>query len=291
MDWQVRDMFILFIRDDQKRFSLGGSYLDSASWGITSIEGLGTIEYDITTAKNAVGDGDTVTGSRIPARNIDIVANVKNAKNNQIERRNALAFFNPKHDFRVYITRNSETRWISAEIKRVKCPDKQPNRNVEISIALLCVDPHFYSKDNFGKDIAAVKTTFGFPYISPISKGFNVGVYNFAKQVKIENTGDTETFLTIQILALGEVENPKIFNDSAYIRIVDSITSGDVIEIDLVNNKVRKNGQNCIGKLDRTSSFTGMVLEVGDNIISFGADSGDTNMKVVLYYNLRYLEA
>lgn len=284
-------MFITFIRDDQKKISFGGSYLDTAAWGITTIDGLGTIDYDITTAKNAVGDGDAVIGSRIPARTIDIVANVKNTKNNQIERRNALSFFNPKHEFQVHITRNGVTRWIPAKIERVKCPDKQPNRNVEISLALLCVDPYFYSKDNFGKDIAAVKTTFGFPYISPINKGFSVGVYNFAKQVEIENIGDTETFLTIRILAQGEVENPKIYNDSAYIRIVDTLISGDIVEIDLVNNRVQKNGENCIGKVDRTSSFTGMTLEIGDNTISFGADSGDTNLKVMLYYNLRYLEA
>jgi hypothetical protein len=57
----------------------------------------------------------------------------------------------------------------------------------------------------------------------------------------------------------------------------------------MVENTITKNGENCIGKVDRTSSFSGMVLKSGDNEVSFEADEGDANMKVVLYYNMRYM--
>ena len=289
MDWQVFNVFMTFVRDDSKKFTLGGSYSDTAAWGITSVEGIGVIQAEVSTEKNAVGDGDTVTGVRLPARNIDITANVKNRSNNDSEKRNALSFFNPKYNFTLLITRGNSTKWIIALVEKVQCPETSGNQ--QLSLSLKCVDPYFYSKDNYGKNIASVKTTFGFPYISPISKGFNVGIYNFARQVEIENTGDAETYFTIRIEAFGEVINPKVVKDNAYIRLIDTLQNGDSIDIDLVGNTIKKNGSNCIGKVDRTSSFTGMVMDIGDNTISFAADNGDTNMKVTIYYNLRYLGA
>ncbi len=284
-------MMINFIRDDGQKFTLGGSRSDSAAWGITKVEGLGNAEYEISTEKNAVGDGDTITGCRLPARHIDLTANVKDVKNNRMEREKALTFFNPKYGFKMSVTRGGVSRWIPTRIEKRQCPDASPSNHVQLELALLCTDPLFYSADDFGKNIAAVTPGFGFPYISPIGKGFNVGIYNFAKLVEVENTGDAETYFTIRIEAFGDVENPKVVKDAAYIRLIDTLQAGDVVEVDMVANKIRKNGQNCIGKTDRTSSFSGMVLDVGDSIISFTADNGDTNMRVILYYYLRYTGA
>lgn len=282
-------MLITFVREDLKRFILGGSYSDTAAWGITSIDGIGKIEAEVSTEKNTVGDGDAITGVRFPARNIDITANVKNRKNNEVEKRNADSFFNPKYNFTLFIEDGNTTRWTTAVIEKFSCPRRQGN--LQFSLALKCVDPYFYSKDNYGKNIASVKPVFGFPYISPVSKGFNVGIYNFARQVKVENTGDAETYFTIRLEAFGDVLNPKVMKDNAYVRIIDTLQNGDIVDIDLVENTIKKNGKNCIGKVDRTSSFSGMIMDIGDNTISFGADDGDTSMRVVIYYNLRYLEA
>lgn len=290
-------MFITFVRDDSKKFFMGGSYKDSASWGITKIDGIGTIENTITTENMAEIDGEEVVSERIPARYIDITANVKNRNMNSLERRNALAFFNPKHNFTMHVEKDGVTRWIKAKIQKVKCPEENVRKNVEIDIALICVDPFFYSADDYGKNIASVTGRFAFPYISPVEtegkiiRGFYVGVFNFAKQIQIENSGDAETYALIRIEAKGDVQNPKIMQNGVYIRLIDTLVSGDVVEVDLVNNTIQKNGFNCIGKVDRRSSFTGMVLNTGDNTISFDADNGDTEMNVILYYNLRYMGA
>ena len=110
-------MFLTFIRDDLKRFTLGGRYSDTASWGITKISGISDIEYEISTEKNAVGYGETVTSVRLPKRNIDITAKIKNGLNNGIERSKVLSFFSSNHDFTIYIERNGETRWIECLVQ------------------------------------------------------------------------------------------------------------------------------------------------------------------------------
>lgn len=282
-------MQVKFVRDDGKIFLLGGSYKDSADWGITEISGTDTLENVMSTAVPAVGDGEEITGERIPARNIDILASVKDRKKNVEERSKALAFFNPKRNFTLYAGKGGITRWAVARLERFQCREAAPDRHVSMSIALKCADPYFYSVDDYGKNIASVTGCFGFPFISPIGKGFRVGVYNYAKVVQIENSGDVDTYIKIIITADGVVENPKIMLNGAYVRLMDVLVAGDMVEIDMVRNTIRKNGVNCIGKADRRSSFTGMVLRPGGNEVSFDADNGDTEMKVVVYYNLRYL--
>jgi phage-related protein len=282
-------MYIKIVRDDNKTFRLGGSYKDDAAWGITEVNGLGMAENEIETATPASGDGSTVISERIPHRNIDIAASVKNKKQNATERKNAISFFNPKHSFILYVTHNNNSRWIVAKIEKFQMETRSADEHSALNLALTCPDPYFNSVDNFGKNIAAITGAIGFPYISSVETGFRTGVYNFAKQVLIENTGDVDTYATIQIKATGDVTNPKIIENGVYIRLIDTLTEGDVVEIDMVENTITKNGENCIGKVDRTSSFTDMVLKSGDNEVSFDADEGDSNMKVVLYYNLRYM--
>lgn len=282
-------MYLKIVRNDQRIFYLGGSYKDNASWGITEISGVDSIENVMNTVTPAVGDGTEITSERIPARNIDIFASVKDRRNNTEERRNALVFFNPKYSFTLYVTKGGVTRWCVAKLERFQCREKPPDQHVSMSIALLCRDPYFYSVDNYGKNIAAVTGCFGFPYISPVGKGFRTGFYNFSKQVSIENTGDVETYARIVIDAGGRVRNPKILQNDAFIRLLDTLQEGDRLEIDMTKNTIRKNGVNCIGKVDRRSSFTEMKIRPGDNEVAFDADDGDANMKVFLYYHLRYL--
>lgn len=281
-------MYIKIIRDDSKIFRLGGSFKDDATWGILETSGIGVSENDISTAEFASGDGDNPIKERIPKKFIDITASVKNRKYNEIEREIALSFFNPKHTYTLYITEGEVTRWISARIQMFSCPPKRPDEHVSLQVALVCVDPYFYSVEDYGKNIAAVTGCFGFPYISPVNVGFRVGEYNFAKKVEIENTGDVETYAKTVIIAKGTVVNPKIIQNDVYIRLLDTLESGDTVEIDMVKNTIKKNGKNCIGKVDRRSSFSGMVLIPGDNEVSFDADNGDTNMQVFLYYYLKY---
>ncbi len=281
-------MYIKIIRQDQKQFELGGSIRDDAGWGITKISGIGECRNVLDTVVPAVRDGVDITHERVDVRHIDITASVKKRREGATERRRALSFFNPKYGYTVYITKDDETRWIPARIEQFQCPDQKVENHVSLILSLICPDPFFYSLDNYGKNIAAITGCFGFPYISPISKGFRVGVYNFAKQVEIENLGDVGTYARVLIKADGVVVNPKIMQNGEFIRLIDQLSVGDEVEIDMVNNTVKKNGNNCIAKIDRRSSFSGMEIRMGNNEIAFDADNGDTNMTVTVYYYHRY---
>ena len=280
---------IRFVRDDGLEFLMDGSYRGSAPWGILSFSGFGNIESEITTEKYASGDGVEVTGEYIPQRPLDIKADVKDTKNNAEERVNALGFFNPKHSFTVYPTQDGVTRWITAKLQKCKCDPPTLGECATLELAMICPDPYFNDMDSYGQDIAAKAGGMVFPYRSPVGVGFNTGYFLHSTKTQIINEGHVNTDLIIDITAAGEVVNPKIIKDDAYVRMKMTLMDGDVLRIDLQKGRITLNGENCIGRIDRTSSFQDMKIEPGTSVISFGADSGDANMSIVLYYTPRYL--
>ena len=131
---------------------------------------------------------------------------------------------------------------------------------------------------------------FCFPFRSIVNYGGGVGVFKFAKEVLIENGGDTKTFFKCMIYATGEVENPKLIKGDKYVRILDTMQENDAYVLDFESTPptVKKNGVNAIGKLDRTSSLINMAIDVGGDIFGFDADSGSNNMRVEIYRYERY---
>ena len=45
---------------------------------------------------------------------------------------------------------------------------------------------------------------------------------------------------------------------------------------------------NIMGATDRTSDLSEMQLNVGDNVIGYSADDGDSSMEVSIFYNKLY---
>lgn len=279
-----KTVIIKLTRDDGEIFVADGSV-----WGITSLSGVDAAAFTVYTQENAVGDGSTVTGARVSARDIEFTLRLKNAALGDVMRRVAISFFSPKHTYRVAITYRGVQRWIDAELSAFSCPSGNVYRTVELTALLLCPDPYFRSMDEFGRDIASVQGRFGFPYIDHPTKGFVVSAYNFVRTVLIDNDGDVDTFATAVFEATGDVTNPKLIIGDAYVRILDTMAARDIITIDLAQTRVAKNGVNILAKVDRTSSFTGMRFAPGQNTVRYAADIGENVLRVTLYYNKLYL--
>lgn len=277
---------IKVIRDDAKEF-----IFDRTLWGITYLDGFNGVNNEIFSDNNAIGDGSIFSGERVGDKDRTISAKLINKNLNEIMRKVAISFFNPKHTYKVYVAYQNQTMWCEGRQIGFSCPMGNIYRPIELTWTILSNMSYMMSVDNFGKDIASIKPMSAFPYLAKIGVGCIGGKYNFTQNVLIENDGDVDTFFQCIITAKGDVINPKIVKDDKYVRLIDTMIDGDVYVIDFVSSPptVKKNGANAISKTDRTSSFTDMGLTVGDNDISFNADNGSSNMQVVLYYNKRYL--
>lgn len=273
-----------FVRDDKKEFIIDGSL-----WGITSLDGIAVLDFDIFSEKKGVGYGERVTGKRVGSRDIVVKAKTKSSKINDVFRDLAVSFFLPTHSYDLFLTYLGKERWISGEIEKFKCPSKNVYLPIEVQINMFCADPCWKSIDEFGKNIASETPMFSFPYIEDGVHGVNASISNFAQEVQLYNDGDVETYCTAVISAKGNVTNPSITVGGKFIRIKDTMEEGDIIVIDIENAKVYKNETNIITKVDRQSTFVGMQLAVGTNTISFDADNGSNLLDVYIYYNKLYM--
>ena len=285
----MSNISIRIVRSDGKEFFADGRQSDPADWGITAISGISSASIENFTENKAVGDGDIVNGNRLQSREIEFTAIAKNRSMNTILRRYATSFFNPKYDYRIYVTYNGTTMWIDGIIQAVDIPSDHVRVQQSVTVNILCPDPPFHSMDEFGADIASISPLWTFEEIDDPDFGEPFDSYEFLQGVDITNNGDLETFCTVIIKANGSVTNPKFTSGSAYIRVLDTMEKGDVIEIDIAKRRITKNGENILAKIDRTSDFVNMAFAVGVNTVSFDADVGATLMSVRVYYNKLYL--
>lgn len=279
---------IRIVRSDSREFKIDST----TEWRIPSdgLDGFGSIEKDIGSVDNAIGDGGIITSERIPQKDRTIKVKSRNVFLNDVIRRTAISFFNPKYSYRIYLTYMGLTRWCEGTIYKFYLPTENVTRNMTMTITFLCPDPYLRSEEDFGQNIASVVGMAAFPYLCRQGQGVTGGKFNFAKMVVLENDGDTETYCKAVFLAKGEVKNPKLVINGNYVRILDTMTENDVITVDFTKNPptVEKNGKNFIGHCDRTSAFDGMYLAVGDTEVSFDADDGSNLLDVSIYYNKLY---
>lgn len=280
---------IRIVRSDLKEFKIDGS-----AWKIVSLEGFGSYENDITIIDNSTGDGGIYGSDHIASKDRTIVAKSRNPLLNEVLRKAALSFFNSKFLYKVYLTYMGKTLWCEGKIYKFNLPTGNIYQTMKMTVTFLFANPFLQSCDNFGKNIASITPMCAFPYLCSAtdgtSKGVTGGVYNFAQKIVLENDGDVETYCKAVFSAKGNVKNPKLLINGNYVRVLDTMSNGDVIVIDFTQNPptVKKNEENYIGHCDRTSAFDGMALTVGDSEVSFDADDGGNLMDVSIYYNKLY---
>lgn len=290
-DWQVNadmdeEVIARIVRSDGAELTA-----DETDWGLTTINGADAPEYELFTEKNATGDGDTITGKRVAARDLELGAAVMDTTFNAILRDRARRFFSPKHTYKVYLTYMGTTYWLAAELKAFKAPSDPITQKQTWSAYFLAVEPYWRSVDDFGQDIAAATPRWGFPYMDNPKYGVLVAVSNFSRQVVFDYDGDAPAFPVLVLSADDEVRNPKVVKDGTFIRLIDTLQKGDTVTITTNPRRISitKNGKNVLNKVDRASNFTGMQMTPGDNTVRYEADYGDNNLHVVIRYNKQYL--
>lgn len=284
-----KEVKVRIVRSDNKEFNINGN-----DWKLLEAEGFGDFENLINVVDQAVGDGGIITSSRIGSKDRTIVAKSLNRHLSDVLRREADSFFNPKLTYKVYLTYMGVTRWAEGMLYKYHLPNGNIYRTMTLTVTFLFPNPYLKSYEDFGEDIASITPMIGFPYICNVSsgrpQGIIGGIYNFARQVVLNNDGAVETYCRAVFVAKGDVINPSLIIGESYVKVLDTMTAGDVIEMDFTKAPptVKKNGINIIGKCDRASSFDTMVLNKGETVIQFDADDGTNLLRVSIYYNKLY---
>ncbi len=293
---------VLIHRSDGQTFAM-----DDKPIGLLELKGVDAPAMEVFTEKNAVGDGDTVTGSRVAARDITIRAKSRGGIKNAILRARAVVFFDPQFTYDVDISYDGVTRTArDCRLRAVAIPSGSLYQPLDITATFLC--PYGYLDGEGGMDgvdLNSITPRLGWPYVSMMkdgvpgkarsglddAPGMLFGVYNYDKTVVIHNRGSAPTWVRGVFTAMGPgtVQNPKLIHGDAFVRVLYTMNPGDVVDIDTEKRIVRINGVNALNKIDKASSFGSMRVDPGYSVIGFDADTNPDQLSARVYFQIRYL--
>lgn len=167
-------------------------------------------------------------------------------------------------------------------------------QNYEVS--LKAMDPYWRDEKETLKPIADVKGSFHFPLVIPKDKGVCFGIKSASLIADIYNRSSVKTGMRIVFIARGKLTNPQLFdiNTRKCLRLLCEMEAGERITIETGLNKSvtrRKNGvsEDYIGKIDLAGGGDEFLeLAPGDNLLRYGAETGEKMLEVRIYFHNRY---
>ena len=259
------------------------------NYTVYKIEGLTPPKASINMSGNATADGDTVNSVRLENRNIVIYTTV----NSDVEanRINLYKYFPVKKNIKLYFSNESREVYIEGRVELIEC-DLFTERQVA-QISIICPKPYFKAVDNLITMFSDVSSLFEFPFsISEDGMEFSSITTNIRKS--IINTGDVETGIIIKLSAIGTVVNPIIYDvlKRAQLKLNIEMVAGDSIvintnagekSIELIRAGVSRN---ILGNMAKNSTW--FVLESGDNVFAYDAESGNNDLQLSFTTSILY---
>lgn len=273
---------------------------------VTSVTGLGPGKATINTVEAVTTDGSRFNSARVSSRNI--VISLKYMWKPTIEevRQLSYKYFPIKKKIKLVIETDNRIASIEGYVE-----SNEPNifsKDEGADISIVCAFPFFYSAEGDGMVttvFSGIEPMFEFPF-SNESLTDSLLLMSEVQNRSYNNVpyyGDVETGITMTIHAIGEASDISIYNvetrealhiNTDKIRALtgSGIKNGDDIIIStsvgsksatLVRDGESTNILNC---LDRGMSW--FQLSKGDNLFSYTADTGASNLQFKIENRLVY---
>lgn len=260
-------------------------YLDNA-------DGLEALENEFYNVKNYNEDGTNVKGSSVRERNIVINGRIRLDKD--INRQKIIRFFNPKHQFTLKYTNGDVVRYIDCKVE--KTPVVSRHVIPEFMISFLCPNPWWYTEE-LKYEIAMWVAAFEFELeIDAEGDGIEMGYREPNNVVNVFNDSDTASPLRIQFKAIGSVVNPyiEVVDTGRIIKIDTTLKGGDIVTVNTKRGDeyvtLERNGDNVnyFNYLSHDSDLQ-LSVDVGDNLIRYGAAEFVSNLEVSIYFTPQFV--
>jgi hypothetical protein len=261
------------------------------------VSGLNDIRNAIYSFSSMGQDGDTYLGSRIEAREIEIVGNIKErTKDEMIRRRRFLTrVLNPQLSATLTYEYGDFRRIIDCTVDNAPVfPPKAVYQG--FTIQLKCLYPFWREETESRADIALWSDNFEFELEIPEDEGIEFGYRQPSLIVNIHNGGDVKTGMRVEFRAVGSVVNPSLINvDTGEFMKFNNLTlpAGEVLTVSTYYGKkeitITSNNEVLNGFRYWDIDSTYLQLAVGDNLFRYDADSDIEGLEVSIYHNNMYL--
>lgn len=270
---------------------------------ISSIEGIGPGEADISTTELAATDGAVYNSARLLSRNI--ILNFIFLEHPTIEdtRQLSYKFFPLKKNLTLIFETDNRSLQIEGYVES-NSPEIFSEQEGS-TISIICPNPYFYSLGSELTVFNGIEPMFEFPFSN---ESLTEPLLVMSElRTKYENVifyqGDAETGMVIKIHFVGPAagitiynvksrESMKIDTDKIASIIGSAIKASDDLIISTITGKksltfVREgksyNVLNCLG---RDSDW--LKLGIGENVIAFTADEGNYNLQFEVYNDILF---
>lgn len=282
-------------KGEQVEFSVHTDYI------MRNIDGTGGVDLAIKSNKSYKQDGESYEGNTLEPRFINVeLSVVADGREDMAQKRQRLTrTLNPKLDLGTIEYEYGGVR------KRVQgIPEKSPNfvpgnrgkdYIQETLITFYCPNPYWQELETERVDVSTLVGGWSFPWEIP-AEGYEMSIRTISYITNVYNGGSAKTPILVSLKATGNVTDPIITNNDTgeYIRVNRVLADGDELLIDTkFGNKrveiIRSNGEreNAFHYIDYKSDFFSVAS--GDNEIEYGAEIGEANLDVYIYYTPRYV--
>jgi predicted phage tail component-like protein len=262
---------------------------NNPNYTVFKIEGLNPPHATINSSVNTTTDGSSINSVRLENRNIVIYVTMEGDV--EANRINLYKYFPVKKTVKLYFSNKSRDIYIEGAVELIEC-DLFSNKQVA-QISIICPRPYFKDVENLVTVFSDVSAMFEFPF--SISKaGVEMSTIGTNQRRSIVNTGDIETGVIIKLFATGTVVNPVIYDvlKRTNLKLNFTMLASDTIvintnvgekSIELIRDGVT---YNAMGYMAQDSTW--FILEAGDNVFTYDADSGNSNLQLTFTTAILY---
>lgn len=259
------------------------------NYTVFKIEGLNPPQATINSSANTTTDGSSINSVRLESRNIVIYMTV----NGDVEanRINLYKYFPVKKKVKIFFNNESRNVYIEGTVELIEC-DQFTSRQVA-QISLICPQPYFKAVNELTSIFSDVSPLFSFPF-SVAETGVEISAITTNQRKSIVNAGDIETGAIIKLFAIGTVVKPILYDvlKRTHLKLNFTMLPSDTIvintnvgekSIELIRDGVT---YNALGYMQPDSTW--FVLEAGDNVFTYDADSGNSNLQITFTTSILY---
>lgn len=197
---------------------------------ISEIQGLNPPEATINTSQIALMDGGKFNSAKVNMRSINVAFAIEyEAAKHRIE---VFKVLRSKQYVKLYYKGQYRNVFIEGYISKIGISYFAKKQIVTCSI--LCPSPFFKEAQEIVDDLSNIISAFHFPFSSTATPQLVFSYINNEIGISVDNEGDVECGLVIELYARQAVSNPKIYNyiTQEYIGVKYSMQQLDVITID-----------------------------------------------------------
>lgn len=261
---------------------------------LSAAEGLHGIETDIATSETPYTDGATIDSVKALPRGIELTFTLRGNIKESID------YFTSIVKSKQYVTLREIEGDRDIIIKGIATipPYSRMQKTCKIALSIYCGQPYWESANYIIETISEYVNLLTFPQAGqyfPIT-GRPFGEMDIGLTKNFNNNGDTAVGMLINLVAMGEVVNPRISCSTGeqngwYMQLNLSLKLNDILEINTVKGQkyITINGLDTYNEepILNYLEWHGedwLQLETGANTFSVTTSGGETNSN--LYFNL-----